>query len=169
MTFILGTIFDFRIENSFMYKFFFTAISVLFTSCKDFALPADFVNDFYFENPQPINDSEVIKVPAQFLGQYMNEDSVYLNFKENIILIEKMNGFNISKIDFDSIKNDFEITNGQYVLKLTKDIYQARILRDSIQLTTKDIDTLFVFSAKQKAKRIHGHFVLSDSPYAKTQ
>lgn len=136
-------------------------ISFLFSSCKD-AVSEPFGNNYYFETPQPINDSELTSIPNKFLGLYMNSDSTYLNIKENIILQETYSRFIISKKELDSLKNDFEIINGKYILKSTKQIYDYRILKDSIQFTNKDIDTFFIFSNTQKAKRIDGQLVINE-------
>ena len=37
---------------------------------------------FYFEIPQPINDSELSKIPNKFWGLFMNSDSTYVNVKK---------------------------------------------------------------------------------------
>ncbi len=60
---------------------------LLIFSCKK-AEPIPSGLNFYFENPQPINDAELHKIPNKFIGLYMNSDSVYLNIKEDIILKE---------------------------------------------------------------------------------
>lgn len=58
-----------------------------FVSCKKAEYVPDGLN-FYFENPQPINDAELSKIPNKFQGLFMSSDSVYLNIKEDIILKE---------------------------------------------------------------------------------
>ncbi|WP_310555511.1 hypothetical protein [Flavobacterium sp.] len=136
-------------------------IFVLFSSCKDVA-SEPFGNTYYFETPQPINDSELISIPNKFQGIFMNSDSTYLNIKENIILTEKKYTFYLNKKHLDSLKDDFEIINGKFISKISKEIYNYRELKDSIELTNKDVDTFFIFSNTQKAKRINGSLVINE-------
>ena len=55
-------------------------VSLLF-SCKEEAIG----NDLYFDNPQPINDSELKEIPQKFLGLYKDADSVFLQIDKNLI------------------------------------------------------------------------------------
>ena len=131
-------------------------------SCKDVSAVEPFGNTYYFESPQPINDSELNSIPNKYLGIFMNSDSSYLHIKNNIILTEKKYTFYVNKMHLDSLKDDFEIINGKFISKISKEIYNYRELKDSIQLTNKDIDTFFIFSNSQKAKRINGHLILNE-------
>ena len=62
----------------------------------------------------------------------------------------------------DSLKDNFEIKDNQYIDKSTQQLYITRILKDSIQLRTKFIDTFFIFSNRQKMKQIHRNLVLNE-------
>ena len=149
-----------------MKKYFLIVGLLGFLSCKRVeAEPAGF--NFYFENSQPINDAELSKIPNKFLGLFMNSDSVYVNVQENIILKEYYDKFRFHKKDFDSIKVDFDKVGNKYVSKLNKDIFECKYLEDSIEFSNKQIDTFFIFSNTQKAKRFDGQLVLNykDSIY----
>ena len=149
-----------------MKKYFLIVGLLGFLSCKRVgAEPAGF--NFYFENTQPINDAELSKIPNKFLGLFMNSDSVYVNIQENIILKEYYDKFRFHKKDFDSIKADFDKVGNKYVSKLNKDIFECKYLEDSIEFSNKQIDTFFIFSNTQKAKRFDGQLVLNykDSIY----
>lgn len=43
---------------------------------------------FYFENPQPFNDSELREFPSKFKGLYMNSDSAFLRIDDDRIYRE---------------------------------------------------------------------------------
>ena len=149
-----------------MKKYFLIVGLLGFLSCKRVeAEPAGF--NFYFENPQPINDAELSKIPSKFLGLFMNSDSIYVNVQENIILKEYYDKFRFHKKDFDSIKADFDKVGNKYVSKLNKDIFECKYLEDSIEFSNKRIDTFFIFSDRNKAKRFDGQLVLNykDSIY----
>lgn len=149
-----------------MKKYFLIVGLLGFLSCKRVeAEPAGF--NFYFENSQPINDAELSKIPNKFLGLFMNSDSVYVNIQENIILKEYYDKFRFHKKDFDSIKVDFDKVGNKYVSKLNKDIFECKYLEDSIEFSNKRIDTFFIFSDRNKAKRFDGQLVLNykDSIY----
>lgn len=148
-----------------MRKYFLVLGLVFMVSCKRVEEPAGL--NFYFENPQPIMDSELIRFPIKFQGLFMNSDSVFLNIKENVILKESFYKLKFHNKDMDSLKNEFEYSNGKYILKSTNEVFDYRQLKDSIELSAKEIDTFFIFSNSQKAKRISGHLVLNtqDSIY----
>jgi hypothetical protein len=138
-----------------MEKCFLILVLLFVVSCKKADAPADESYVLYFENPQPINDSELSKIPNKFRGIFMNSDSMYINIKENIILEESYYKFRIHKTDLDSLKEFFSYTNGEFKLG-------SKIIRgDSLEIIKKDIDTFFIFSNTQKAKRIDGQLVLN--------
>ena len=141
-----------------------------FLSCKKAECEPSGLN-FYFENPQPINDAELSKIPNKFQGLFMNSDSVYLNIKEDIILKESFFKFKFHKKDMDSLKNEIVFSNGKYISKDNKEVYDYRQLKDSIEFSNKRIDTFFMLSNSQKAKRFDGQLVLNyrDSIYWKVK
>ncbi|MCA1967451.1 MAG: hypothetical protein LDL23_12495, partial [Flavobacterium sp.] len=52
--------------------------------------------------------------------------------------------------------------NGKYRFKNETTFLEDKIIGDSIEFSKKEIDTFFIFSDKQKAKRINGKLVISD-------
>ncbi|WP_310378578.1 hypothetical protein [Flavobacterium sp.] len=151
-----------------MKKYFLVLSLFIFLSCKKEEYVPDGL-DFYFENPQPINDAELSKIPNKFKGLFMNSDSVYLNINENIILKESFFKFKFHKKYSDSLENEFIFSNGKYISKDDNEVFDYRLLKDSIEFSNKQIDTFFIFSATQKAKRFDGKLVLNykDSIYWK--
>lgn len=143
-----------------MKKYILVLGLLAFVSCKKF--PGVFGGlNFYFENPQPINDAELYKIPNKFQGLFMSSDSVFLTIKENIILEESFYKFKFHKKDMDSLKNVFVFSKGKCMSKDNKELLEYRQLKDSIEFSNKRIDTLFVFSDSQKAKRFDGKLILN--------
>lgn len=141
---------------------FLFVLFVLLVSCTQSATEAiPDGNNFYFENPQPINDSELSSIPNKFKGIYMNTDSVYLNITDNIIFYERENKFRFHKNQIDSLKEYFEVVNGKYISKDKKEIFNSKNVGDSIEFGSKNRDTIFKFSETQRAKRINGFLVLN--------
>ena len=139
---------------------------LVFLSCKKAeGVPSGL--SFYFEIPQPINDSELSKIPNKFLGLFMTSDSTYVNVQQNIILKEYYGKFRFHKREFDSIKLDFDKVGDKYISKLNSTIFECKYLKDSIEFSNKQIDTFFIFSNTQKAKRFDGKLILNykDSIY----
>lgn len=136
------------------------ASMLLFTSCKEHAVPVG--NTYYFSDPQPVNDSELNSIPNKFIGLYVNEDSIYLKVSKRMIAEERLFKFRIHKNSLDSLSNELIKINGKYKFKKENTFLEDKIIGDSIEFSQKEIDTLFVFSDKQKAKRISGKLVLSD-------
>jgi len=131
-------------------------------SCKkaDAAAEYDGVK-FYFENPQPINDSELNGFPSKFKGSYMSKDSTFLRIEEDRILSEYFYKFKVHKNYLDTLREGTDLVNNQLIDKKTHEIHDIHSKGDSLELSEKIIDTIFRFSYNQKAKRINGHLVLS--------
>ena len=134
-------------------------ISIILFSCKRAEEPSGL--NFCFENPQPIHDAVLSKIPNKFRGLFISSDSVYLNIKEDIILKESFFKFKMHKNDMDSLKNEIVFSNGRYIFKDDNKKLDYRHLRDSIEFSEKLIDTFFIFSDKNKAKRFDGKLVLN--------
>lgn len=137
-----------------------------FLSCKKAEGIPNGLN-FYFENPQPTNDAELSKIPKKFQGLYMNSDSIYLNIKEDVILKESFFKFKFHKNDMDSLKNEIVFSNGKYISNDDNEVFDYRQFKDSIEFSNKRIDTFFIFSDRNKAKRFDGKLILNykDSIY----
>jgi hypothetical protein len=152
-------------------KKYFLILGLLFVvSCKR-AEAEPFGFSFYFEKTQPINDSELSKLSSKFRGVFMNSDSVYLNITEKMILREYYNKSRFHKKELDSIMEGFDLVGAQYISKLNKEVYDYKYVGDSVEFSNKQIDTFFIFSDKQRAKRIEGQLILNykDSIYWKVK
>jgi hypothetical protein len=137
-------------------------IITVFASCKKADRPeCGNCLDFYFEHPQPENDSELDRFPSKFKGIYMDKDSIYLRIEEDKILEEYFVKFRVHKQKIDSLKSEYDLIDGKLITKDTKYKYDISRKGDSIELVQKIIDTLFRLSYNQKAKRINGQLVLS--------
>jgi hypothetical protein len=134
---------------------------LVINSCKRSDSPADDGFNLYFENPQPINDSELSKIPNKFIGLFMDSDSGYVNVKENIVLKEHYYKFKFHKKDMDSIKEVFNLVGNKYIFKINNEAYDYKYIGDSIEFSNKQIDTFFIFSKTQIAKRFNGQLVLN--------
>lgn len=150
------------------------AILAVSISCKKVDAPAECVEGcatFYFEKPQPDNDSELDRFPSKFRGLYVNNDSTFIRIEEDRILEEYFWKFKIHKLKLDSLKAECDIVDGKLVVKETRYTYDMLPKGDSIELIQKSIDTLFRFSLYEKAKRIDGQLILSkkDSIFCKVR
>jgi hypothetical protein len=143
-------------------KVLFLLVSLSLTySCKEVeAFPEG--NSFYFSEPQPINDSEINSFPNKFLGLYVNEDSIYVNISKKYILKESYFKFRIHVDSLDVVADELVQINGKYIFNNKETFHHQKRIGDSIEFTDKRVDTFFVFSNNQKAKRISGKLVLSE-------
>jgi hypothetical protein len=147
-------------------------LGILSFSCKKIRMrpcPDCFI--FYFENPQPENDSEMDHFPNRFRGLYKDKDSAFLRIEEDRIIYQYFWKYKIHKIEFDSIKQEFEIIGNQVLNKASNEKSLIKVKGDSVEFTKIAIDTFFRLSYYQKLKRIDGQLVLStkDSIFWKTQ
>ncbi len=151
-----------------MRTFFVLLAALLFLSCKDKSAPQ---HSFYFENPQPVNDSELSRFPDRFLGRFMASDSSFMVVSKTTILSESYLKFRIHKLSLDTLKDVVVYKNKTIKNLETNDLYDVIQRGDSLELTQKDIDTLFLFSDLQKAKRLGNDLVLNtkDSIFWKTE
>ncbi len=155
-----------------MKKYLILLITILFfASCKERAAEHPIGNTYYYQEPQPINDSELNSIPNKFIGLYVNDDSTYLNVSRKLITNESFFKFRIHKNSLDSLSKELIKVNGKYKFKNETTFLEDKIIGDSIEFSQKQIDTFFIFSDKQKVKRINGKLVLSekDSIYWQTK
>lgn len=156
-----ATINDFPMKKSIL----IIAVMVSIISCKKADAAATELCDgcvtFYFENPQPVNDSELRRFPPKFKGLYMTSDSTFLRIDDDRIYREFFFKFRIHRLEMDSLKAEYDLVDGKLITKDTKDKFDIFKRGDSIELVTKKIDTIFRLSYNHKAKRIDGHLVLS--------
>ena len=149
--------------------FLLLIILVFFVSCKQREVDADFGIDFLFKESQPPNDREVNHLPNKFIGNYINPDSTYLIIEDKIVYYKWKTKFYMSFSKFDSIRDSVKIIENRMYLFNKKNFYEFRKLKDSIELSYADYDTIFSISDSNKAKRIKGSIILNtkDSIYWK--
>lgn len=146
-----------------MKKYLFLGlIGLVLYSCKETAKGE---TEFYFDNPQPINDSELNSIPSKFIGEYSNGENEVLIVSQAAIYKQ----FNAvyPKAMIDSLGT---FKNGKIKANDTHEIFDAKIIGDSVYISGILGDTIFKFSPTQKAKRINGDLVIShkDSLFWKT-
>lgn len=118
-------------------------------------------NNYYFENPQPVDYTELTKIPPKFHGIFMSPDSTFLNIRGSMILSERFLKFKVHRNKIDSLKLDFDYVNGTYTSKVNDNVFETNKIGDSIELFKKEIDTLFRPSTSQKIKQINGYLILN--------
>lgn len=142
---------------------FILVLIIASASCKkaDAVAACDGCLVFYFENPQPANDSELNGFPSKFKGLYRSKDSTFLRIEEDRILREYFLNFKVHRQKMDSLKSEYDLVDGKLITRDTKDKFDIKVVGDSIELSQKITDTLFRLSYNQKVKRIDGQLVLS--------
>ena len=140
-----------------MKKILFLLFVICLFSCKEKIA----VNNLYFENPQPFGDAELKKVPDKFLGLYQDEDSVFIQIDKNIITKYKFRKFRIHITELDSLKDEMDLVNGKLIDSKTKFVFEMKKIGDSLELSNKNLDTIFMFSENQKIKRIKDNLILN--------
>lgn len=134
---------------------FLVIVAIAIVSCKEEL--NDGMLNFYFDNPQPVNDSELSELPSGFIGTYVAGDKARLIISNLAIYNENDFSETIHKSKVDSIGI---YKNGKVVFD-TGQVFNAVEKNDSLLLTGVLRDTIFKLSTTQKAKRINGHLVLS--------
>lgn len=133
---------------------------LLLFSCRETNVPAEAVA-FYFEAPQPINDSQLQHIPSKFVGTYRDKDSVLLQVEKKLIYSESFFSTAVHQSELDSVMVFFKNTDGKLVEKETGAVWESFTKGDSVTFRSKWRDTLFEFSTQQQAKRTHGKLVLN--------
>lgn len=137
--------------------FLFFVVLIVLVSCKKTRLE----NNVYFEEPQPINNKELTKIPSKFIGTFLHNDSVYLNIDEHLVTYLNNYKIRIHKSELDSLKEKLVYIDGKFIEKKTHKVLENTSFGDSIEFNIKEIDTVFKFSDNQKAKRSNGKLILS--------
>ncbi|MFB3387350.1 hypothetical protein [Flavobacterium sp. LAR06] len=138
-------------------------LMVLSSSCKKAEAAAEPYGSFsfYFESPQPINDSELNSFPSKFKGLYMTSDSTFLRIEDSRIVREYFYKFKVHRKEMDSLKSEYDLVDGKLITRDTKDKFDIKVVGDSIELSQKNTDVLYRLSYNQKVKRVDGNLVLS--------
>jgi hypothetical protein len=146
-----------------MKKYFLFLAVMMLASCKE-GRPE---NNVYFEEAQPANTSELVKIPSRFLGTYSHNDSVALGISPTSIAYHYIYKVKLHKSGLDSLKNEVAYENGNYIEKTTNTVLESRVFGDSIEFKIRDVDTIFKLSVTDKAKKSNGKLILSkqDSIY----
>lgn len=131
-----------------------TAMALI--SCKE-ELNGGMLN-FYFDNPQPVNDSELSQLPSGFRGTYTSGVKDRLVISDLAIYNENDFSETMHKSKVDSVGGVYK--NGKVFLK-TGEIFDVIEKNDSLVVKGFLRDTIFKLSPTQKAKRINGQLVLS--------
>lgn len=149
--------------------FFLVALFSLLISCKQAEVVPYYGVDFLFKEPQPINDNELKKLPNEFLGTYLNNDSTYLIISDKVICYKHITKSAMSNLEFESLQDSVKMVGNKLYVTNQKKYYDYRKIKDSIEITDTAYDTLFTFSNSNIAKRIKGAIVLNqkDSIYWK--
>lgn len=119
--------------------------------------------DLYFENSQPVNDSELSKIPFKFLGYYCIGENFFMVVTKNQILTKYFDKSRIHRNGLDSLKVDFHVTKDKIISKKVTELeFDYKLIGDSIELLDVETDTIFEFSNKQKMKRVGSCLVLNE-------
>jgi len=146
-----------------MKNMFIIVVMIMFlVSCKKIrARPCPDCFIFYFENPQPKDDTELDHFPVKFRGLYINKDSSFLTIKEDRMVYKYFGTYKMHKTEFDSIKQDYIIIGNQVTNKISNEKSLMHAKGDSIEFKEIYLDTFFRLSYYNKLKRINGQLVLS--------
>jgi len=151
-----------------MKKFIIAVVSLVLFSCKEHKIE-EVSTYFYFDSPQPVNDSELNSFPPKFRGVYAYKD-MQMHIEKKFIYNSYREELKVAKTTLDSMKDIITYKEGnRVVIKAGKYIeeYNMKDEGDSLYLYRWRNDTVFRFSPTQKAKRVNGQLVLStkDSIY----
>lgn len=139
--------------------FLVISLFTLFVSCKQ----ADAVvteTDFSFNEQQPVNQSKISHFPQSLIGNYIDSDSTYLIVTDKQFIHKWIKKSNISFEQLEKIKDSSRIVGNRIYYLKDKPI-EFRRLKDSIEISLTDYDTIFSISDNQTAKKIKGSIILN--------
>lgn len=114
----------------------------------------------YFEKPQPENVRDLSKIPSSYVGEYVGKDSTRLIIGNSIIIQKYTKIWPISKTGIDTSEVTF-INEGLIVDKETKEKYRIKTSNDSIYVYENKVDTLFLLSNENIARRFKHTLILN--------
>lgn len=142
--------------KTFLYFLSVLILGLLF-SCKQAEVAE---TDFSFSEQQPVNDSKINHFPRNFIGNYIDTDSIYLILNDKNLIYRRIVKSNVSFEEFEKIKDSSRI-DGNKIYYLNEKVCEFRKLKDSIEIAFADYDTLFSLSENQTAKRIKNAIILN--------
>lgn len=134
-------------------------IASFFTSCKEkiTGIPECLL---YFDTPQPASYSPLETIPKKWQGWYINLDSTFLHIESQLISIVKDNRFSLTTAEFDSIRSEYS-WNSTQIMFSKDEVYDYKVLKDSVLLTTKVRDTFYCALDKQYLRKSGSYLLVN--------
>lgn len=131
-------------------------------SCKETKTEETVSTYFYFDEPQPINDSQLKVIPSKYRGVYTYQN-MQKHIEKECIYDSYREEWKLAKITLDSFKDNISYKGDMIVFRINNynEEYNYKDEGDSLYLYRWRNDTIFSLSSTQKAKRINGQLVLS--------
>lgn len=120
---------------------------------------------FYFNESQPVNDSDLKSFPVKYRGIYATTDEVReLHIDEKDIYYKYLLNGKITKSELETLTDSITYNNGKLTVISPDEsvVYDTEEKGDTIFFHKQIMDTVFSLSEKQKAKRFKGQLVLSE-------
>ncbi|MFC4818420.1 hypothetical protein [Flavobacterium sp. GCM10023249] len=144
-------------------QFFLVLLVLPFLSCKNYLSEPTESFDLYFEKPQPVNDSELSKIPSRFFGSYCINENFFLEVTKDQIVTKHFDTYRFHKNLLDSLKVEFHVTKDKFISKNDAEFqFDYKFVGDSIELSDINVNTLFGFSDRQKMKRVGNCLILNE-------
>jgi len=141
-----------------MKKYIAIASLISLVACKKYE---NLETEYYFHEPQPVNDSELKDLPSKYVNRYVDAYGDTLVIEPTSIYYRY---YNIGAISKDSLAGK----EGEFIASATKiesspglEAKKIKEDKDSVYIGYLRYDTLFRFSDAQKAKRMNGQLVLN--------
>lgn len=146
-------------------KVLFVGAFFVLVSCKESSMMEEYGVRFYFNEAQPVNDSDLKSFPVKYRGIYATTDEVReLHIDEKDIYYKYFLNGEITKSELETLTDSIIYKNGKLTVISPDEsiVYDTEEKGDTIFFHKQIMDTVFSLSKRQIAKRFKGQLVLSE-------
>jgi len=126
-------------------------------SCRNDQLSNSYI---YFDEPQPADIENVTSFPKKYIGTFGRDYSNSLKIESKYVIKIKINSFDATKNQLDSLP-EFEFKNNSVYDKATQKAYKTFVKNDTIQWEVEQLDTIFSFAENESAKIYKSSLILN--------
>jgi hypothetical protein len=143
-----------------IFRYIVLLVAFLFISCKENAAGEYASVDYYFDEPQPVNDRPLKTIPTLFRGSYSHSKDEVLNITNNAVYFDYQQNIALPLSDKDSVFKIPQYKDGKITYYNPYSQFDVTV-KDSVYLSGFTRDSIFNLSDTNIAKLYKGRLILS--------
>ncbi|WP_297333692.1 hypothetical protein [Flavobacterium sp.] len=143
-----------------IFRYIVLFLAFLFISCKENAAGEYASVDYYFDEPQPVNNRPLKTIPTQFRGSYSHSNDEVLNITDKAVYFDYQQNIALPLSEKDSLFKSPQYKDGKITYYNPYSRFDVTV-KDSVYLSGFTRDSIFNLSDTNIAKLYKGRLILS--------